>query len=89
VEQVAGVFRALGDPVRLGLAALIVERGEVGAGELAEATPVSRPTVSHHLRVLLDAGLVSRERRGKQVVYSPVDQAWDQLRAVLDRRPAG
>jgi ArsR family transcriptional regulator, arsenate/arsenite/antimonite-responsive transcriptional repressor len=67
--RLAERFRALGDPVRLRLLSLIAERGEVCACELVGALPVSQPTLSHHLKVLHEVGLLDRERRGRWIYY--------------------
>jgi ArsR family transcriptional regulator len=55
----------------------------VCACELVDAVGVSQSTVSHHLKVLHDAGLLERERRGRWVHYRVAAQAFDALRAVL------
>lgn len=64
-------FKALGDPVRLRLLSLIAARGgeEVCVCELTGAFAVSGPTISHHLKVLREAGLVDSRRRGTWVYY--------------------
>ena len=63
------MFRALGDPIRLRLAAMIASTPEVCVCELTPAFEVSAPTISHHLKVLREAGLVDAERRGTWVYY--------------------
>lgn len=69
--QLAQVFKALGDPVRLRLLSLISAHadGEACVCELSEPFSVSGPTISHHLRVLREAGLITGERRGTWVYY--------------------
>lgn len=62
------VLAALADPVRREIVELLAS-GEVGAGEIAERFPVSRPAVSRHLRVLREAGLVTSEVRAQRRVY--------------------
>ena len=64
-EELAAVFAALGDPVRLRLLSLIAEAGEVCSCELLEPLGKSQPTVSHHTKVLADAGLIVGEKRGR------------------------
>jgi ArsR family transcriptional regulator len=66
-EQLARVFKALGDPSRVRLLSLIAatEGGEACICDLTEPVGLSQPTVSHHMKLLVDAGLVSREQRGK------------------------
>ncbi len=87
-------FAALADPARLRLLSLIAahDDGEVCACELVEPVGRSQPTVSHHLKVLREAGLVEGERRGTWVWYRAVPDALAELRDVLDtsrkRRPA-
>jgi ArsR family transcriptional regulator len=70
-EQLSQRFKALGDPVRLRLLSLIAshEGGEACVCELAVAFQVSGPTISHHLRVLREAGLIEGERRGTWIYY--------------------
>lgn len=69
--DLAAAFKALGDPVRLRLLSLIASRvgGEACVCELTDSFAVSAPTISHHLKVLRQAGLVSSERRGTWVYY--------------------
>ena len=64
-EALASGFRVLGDPIRLRLLSLIADRGEVCVCDLVEPVGRSQPTVSHHISVLVEAGLVEREQRGK------------------------
>jgi ArsR family transcriptional regulator, arsenate/arsenite/antimonite-responsive transcriptional repressor len=86
----APMFKALGDPVRLRLLSLIAAApGEICVCELTGAFDVTGPTISHHLRVLREAGLVDCERRGTWVYYWVVPGVLDRLGAVLhtgDRR---
>jgi len=82
-EDLARRFKALADPARLRLLSLIASCGEVCACELVDSVGVSQPTVSHHLRVLHETGLLERERRGKWVHYRVARDALDALRAVL------
>ncbi|GAA2181222.1 metalloregulator ArsR/SmtB family transcription factor [Leucobacter tardus] len=69
--DLASVFRALADPLRLRMLAQVASdpRGECCVCDLAELGAVSQPTVSHHLRVLREAGLLRAERRGTWVWY--------------------
>jgi len=77
-------FSALADPIRLRLLSYITSAGsEVCACDLVEPSGRSQPTVSHHMKILVDAGLVTREKRGLWVWYSAVPQRLDALRAVL------
>ena len=81
-------FAALADPVRLRLVSLLAtaEGGAVCACDLVEPVGRSQPTVSHHLRVLTDAGLVTSEKRGRNVWYATVPAALEALRTALARR---
>jgi ArsR family transcriptional regulator len=84
-SEVAAAFAVLADPARLRLLSLLVsaEGGEACVCELVEPLDRSQPTVSHHLRVLSEAGLVTGEKRGRWVWYRVVPQRLAQLRAVL------
>lgn len=75
---------ALADPVRREIVELLAA-GEVGAGEIAERFPVSRPAVSRHLRVLREAGLVTSEVRAQRRVYRLERAPLAELDAWLDR----
>ncbi|MEC3915444.1 metalloregulator ArsR/SmtB family transcription factor [Nocardia sp. CDC160] len=81
----ATTFKALGDPVRLRLVSLIAAaRGEeVCVCELTPAFDLSQPTISHHLKVLREAGLLTSERRGTWVYYRIVPEALQRLSDVL------
>jgi len=70
-QQLAHVFKALGDPTRVKLLSLIAAAGDDGACvcDLVEPVRLSQPTVSHHMRQLVDAGLITREQRGKWAYY--------------------
>jgi ArsR family transcriptional regulator, arsenate/arsenite/antimonite-responsive transcriptional repressor len=80
----AAVFKALGDPVRLRLMSVIASAGdEICVCDITPAFDVSGPTISHHLRVLRQAGLVDCERRGTWVYYWPVRERLRQISALL------
>lgn len=81
----ARMFKAVGDPVRLKLLAMIASdpRGEACVCDLTGAFTLSGPTISHHLKTLRDAGLISGERRASWVYYRPVPEALGRLSAVL------
>jgi ArsR family transcriptional regulator, arsenate/arsenite/antimonite-responsive transcriptional repressor len=75
----AAVFKALADPVRLRLMSIIASAGnEICVCDFTGQFEVSAPTISHHLRVLREAGLVDCERRGTWVYYWPLPErlAW-------------
>lgn len=63
------VFRALGDPTRRRILRMLAE-GDLAAGDIAAAFEMSKPSISHHLAALKQAGLVRDERRGQQIIYS-------------------
>lgn len=81
----AQVFKALGDPVRLRLISLIGARegGEVCVCELTTAFDLTQPTISHHLKVLREAGIIDCERRGTWVYYWLVPAALERMAALL------
>lgn len=83
--EVAHGFAALADPARLRLFSLIAAQpeGEVCACSLVEPLGRSQPTVSHHLRVLYEAGLVDREKRGSWVWYRVRPARIEALRSAL------
>ncbi len=86
----AQVFKALGDPVRLRLVSLIGahQGGEVCVCELTTAFDLTQPTISHHLKVLREAGIIDSERRGTWVYYWLVPAALERMSALLSP-PAG
>jgi ArsR family transcriptional regulator, arsenate/arsenite/antimonite-responsive transcriptional repressor len=79
--ELAGILKALADPVRLCLDSLIQahQDGEACVCDLTEPNSLSQPTVSHHLKVLRDAGLVTREKRGVWAYYRGVPAAIEGL----------
>jgi ArsR family transcriptional regulator, arsenate/arsenite/antimonite-responsive transcriptional repressor len=76
-ERIAPLVKALADPVRLRLLSLVASHadGEACVCDLNDAFDLSQPTISHHLKVLHDAGLVDREKRGTWVYYIARPQA--------------
>ncbi|MEU6661525.1 metalloregulator ArsR/SmtB family transcription factor [Streptomyces sp. NPDC046821] len=90
--ELAKVFKALGDPVRLRLLSMIASRGEGGETCVCDLTPafdLSQPTISHHLKLLRQAGLVDCERRGTWVYYWALPAALDALTGFLARAYGG
>ncbi len=85
--ELARSFAALGDPVRLRLLSILATSrvGAVCVCDLVEPVGKSQPTVSHHLKILREAGLVTSERRGTNVWYAAVPAALDALRDALGR----
>lgn len=88
--ELARVFKALADPVRLRLLSMIASRagGEVCVCDLTPAFDLSQPTISHHLKLLRQAGLIDCERRGTWVYYWLLPEMIDKLATILTR-PAG
>src|SRR5262245_45175879 len=84
--KLAGVLKVLAEPARLRLLSLIRAQPsqEAWVCHLTDALDLSQPTVSHHLRVLFEAGLLERERRGNWVYYRAVPGALDGVRLALD-----
>lgn len=87
-ERSASMFKALGDPMRLRLLSYVAAQGceSVCACDLTEPLGISQPTVSHHMKRLVEAGLIVREQRGRWAHYSVVPEAFARLRQVLDLR---
>ncbi|MER5197452.1 ArsR/SmtB family transcription factor [Streptomyces sp. NPDC002755] len=84
--ELAKVFKALGDPVRLRLLSMIASRGDGGEVCVCELTPafeLSQPTISHHLKLLRQAGLIDCQRRGTWVYYWVLPGVLDRLAAFL------
>jgi len=79
----AGVLSALGDPVRLRLLSLVASRDEVCSCDLERPLGKSQPTISHHTRVLAEAGLIVGERRGKWMWWHVVPERLDAVRRAL------
>ena len=80
-ERLAGALKAIADPVRLRLISIVAaaESGEICVCDLTGPIGLSQPTVSHHLKILVDAGVLAREQRGKWAYYRLVPTALDTL----------
>jgi ArsR family transcriptional regulator, arsenate/arsenite/antimonite-responsive transcriptional repressor len=89
-EQVAPLLKALADPVRLRLMSLVAshEGGEACVCDLNDAFDLSQPTISHHMKVLHEAGLVDRDKRGVWVYYRARTDALASLGALIGCPPA-
>lgn len=87
-EVLVSMLKALADPVRLRLINLIAQTGEVCACDLPAALDRSQPTVSHHLKVLVDAGLIDREQRGKWAWFTVRTEQLQALGAAIQLQPA-
>ena len=81
----AGVLKAIAEPARLRLLSLVsaTDGGAACVCDLTEPLGLAQPTVSHHLKTLVDAGLLSREKRGVWAYYSLVPGALDEVARVL------
>lgn len=87
-SQAAGLARllkALADPTRLRLVSMVAARedGEACVCELTGPLGLTQPTISHHLKILVDAGILTRDKRGVWAYYALVPSALDALSAVL------
>ncbi|MFF3669923.1 ArsR/SmtB family transcription factor [Microtetraspora malaysiensis] len=82
---VARVFKALGDPVRLRILSIVASHqgGEACVCDLSAAFDLSQPTISHHLKVLKEVGLLTSERRASWVYYRVVPETLAELSALL------
>lgn len=89
-ETLASSLRALADPARLRLVSVIAgsPRAEACVCNLTDPVGLSQPTVSHHLRLLFEAGILDREQRGKWVYYSIREGALDRVASVFSTRGA-
>ena len=85
-RDLARRFKALADPARVQLLSIVAahDGGEACVCDLTEPVGLSQPTVSHHLKILVDAGLLTREKRGVWAYYSLVPGALSDLGAALD-----
>ena len=89
--RLARVFKALADPARIRLLSMIAanESGEVCVCQLAEKFRLSAPTISHHLKVLREAGLIVSDRRGTWIYYRLVPAALADLAGLFTLDAAG
>jgi ArsR family transcriptional regulator len=84
-ETLAASLKAIADPVRLRLISLVAthDGGEACVCELTEPVGLSQPTVSHHLKILVDAGVLARQQRGKWAYYRLVPSALNAISALI------
>jgi ArsR family transcriptional regulator, arsenate/arsenite/antimonite-responsive transcriptional repressor len=84
-EQIAPLLKALADPVRLRLMSMVAshEGGEACVCDLTEGFDLSQPTISHHLKVLHEVGLLDRSKRGVWVYYKARSEALADLAALI------
>jgi ArsR family transcriptional regulator len=83
-EDLAQVFAALSDPVRLRLLSLVAQAGEICSCDLQDPLGKAQPTISHHTKVLAEAGLLSGEKRGRWVWWRIVPDRMAAVRAALE-----
>jgi ArsR family transcriptional regulator len=81
--ELAKVFAALSDPVRLRLLSLVAAHDEVCSCDLEQPLGKSQPTISHHTKALADAGLIAGEKRGRWMMWRIVPERLAALRAAL------
>ena len=83
------LLKALADPTRLRLVSMVAahEDGEACVCDLTEPLGLTQPTISHHLKILVEAGIFTRDQRGVWAYYSLVPAAIDALSAVLSTAP--
>ena len=83
--DLARLLKALADPTRLQLVSMVAahEGGEACVCELTEPLGLTQPTISHHLKILVDAGIFTRDKRGVWAYYALVPPAMNALSAVL------
>ncbi len=84
-ESIARVLKAIADPTRLQLLSMIDASpgGEACVNDLTTPLGLTQPTISHHLKILADAGLLAREKRGSWVWYTIIPTRLEPLRAIL------
>jgi ArsR family transcriptional regulator len=87
-DKIAGLLKALADPIRLRLMSLVAAGDETCVCDLTAPFDVSQPTISHHLRVLREAGLVDCERRGTWVWYRAERDALEAIGSLFGERLA-
>lgn len=87
-ETLARMFKALGDPTRVKLLSLIAasDGGEACICDVTEPVGLSQPTVSHHMKLLVEAGLATREQRGKWAYYRVAPDVLESLATALAPR---
>lgn len=68
-DRVVGFLTAVGDPARLEIIFILSKRGRLNVGQIASEFEISRPAISHHLKVLKTAGVVESQKAGQEVLY--------------------
>jgi ArsR family transcriptional regulator, arsenate/arsenite/antimonite-responsive transcriptional repressor len=89
-ETLAIALKAIADPTRLRLISLVAahEEHEACVCDLVDSVGLAQPTVSHHLKVLVDAGVLTREQRGRWAYYRLVPDTLDDIAALVSTRGA-
>jgi ArsR family transcriptional regulator, arsenate/arsenite/antimonite-responsive transcriptional repressor len=84
-DSLARILKALADPTRLRLVSMVAahDGGEACVCDLTSPLGLTQPTISHHLKILVDAGIFTRDKRGKWAFYALVPAALDTLAAIL------
>jgi DNA-binding transcriptional ArsR family regulator len=86
LRNCAPIFQALGDPARQDIIMLLAENERLNVTAITEQMPLSRPAISHHLRVLLQTGLVKQERESRENYYSlELDIALAEIRLLVEQ----
>jgi len=83
-EDLARLTKALGHPARVQIVRMLAKRDSCVCGEIADAFPLAQSTVSQHLKILKEAGLVQGEVDGPRVCYCLAPQALERLKALID-----
>jgi len=82
-EELAGLAKALGHPARVAIVRLLLERGECVCGGIVDRLPLAQATVSQHLKVLKEAGLIEGEIDGPRVCYCAAPESVERLSGLL------
>jgi ArsR family transcriptional regulator, arsenate/arsenite/antimonite-responsive transcriptional repressor len=82
-DHIAKVAKALSDKTRVRILREIAKMGRIGCGDAEKISGLSQPTVSHHLRILTEAGLIIAEKNGRQVHMTVNEQALEEFTALL------
>jgi ArsR family transcriptional regulator len=83
--ELAGLTKALGNPIRVAIVRYLLEQGESVCTDLSEVVPLAHSTTMQHIKVLKEAGLLSAGRCGRNVLYCVNPEALRQLRALVGR----
>ncbi|HUI63448.1 MAG TPA: metalloregulator ArsR/SmtB family transcription factor [Bacteroidota bacterium] len=82
-ERLVKVAKALSDKTRVRILREIAKRGTIGCGEAGKTAPLSQPTMSHHIKILIDAGLVNARKEGRHVRISVNASALEEFTAAV------